>query len=123
VFVEGRDDVDFLEIGFPELLRRLKLKDVGGRKEVEKTASKIQKLEASGEKVEPIYLIFDRDGKRTKLTSSRAVRILQWERRCLENYLIDLEVITMLLKDTQVTTSPVARSCGRISPASARTQS
>jgi predicted ATPase len=106
LFVEGDDDVAFLENAFPELLKRFKVKDRGGRREVEKTARRLQELEASGQRVDPIFLLFDRDDEITGLESSSSVRIMQWERRCLENYLIDLSVLTELLKKNDIARKP-----------------
>ena len=108
VLVEGDDDVSFLELGFSELLKKYKVKDRGGRREVEKTAIKIQTLEANGEKVSPIFIIIDKDDEITTLRSSDGVRVLQWPRRCMENYLIDVDVITELLKQNEVARTPVS---------------
>jgi len=107
VLVEGVDDVEFLETGFPEIFKRYKVKDRGGRREVEKTVIELQQLESKHQKVSPLFLIFDRDEEPTNLTSSTAVKILQWPRRCAENYLLDTDVITALLKDASVTKAPV----------------
>jgi len=107
VLVEGSDDVTFLETGFPEVLKKFKIKDRGGRREVEKTVLDIQALETKGQKVSPIYLIFDRDEEPTNLKSSAGVKILQWPRRCIENYMIDTDVITSLLKDSSITAKPM----------------
>jgi len=106
VFVEGDDDVALLELGFGETLRRYRLKDRGGRKEVEKAAKKLQELERNGEAVDQIFLIFDRDEEITDLKNSAAVRILQWNRRCIENYLLDTEVIAQLLKRDDIALKP-----------------
>jgi energy-coupling factor transporter ATP-binding protein EcfA2 len=107
VFVEGDEDVAFLEVGFPDLLKKYQIKDRGGRREIEKAIIGLQALEQKGEKVSPIFLIFDKDEEPTGLQSSNAVRILQWPRRCIENYMLDLDVISDLLKDPNVTKSPI----------------
>lgn len=107
ILVEGVDDVDFLESGFPDVVKRYKVKDRGGRREVEQTVVELQQLEGKHQKVSPIFLIFDRDEEPTNLKSSAAVRILQWPRRCAENYMIDSDVITALLKDSSITKNPV----------------
>jgi predicted ATPase len=106
ILVEGVDDVTFLETGFPELLKRYKVKDRGGRREVEQTIADLQQLETKGQKVSPIFLIFDRDSQPSNLTSSTAVRVLQWGRRCAENYLLDTDVIAALLKDPEIAKRP-----------------
>jgi len=107
VFVEGDDDVAFLEEGYRDLLKRFKIKDRGGRKEVEKVAADLQRLEAEGARVDPVLLIFDRDDLPSNLRSSNAVHVLQWSKRCLENYLLDLDVITDLLKSESIANNPV----------------
>jgi predicted ATPase len=110
VLVEGEDDVEFLRNGFGELLRKYNIKDRGGRKEVEKTAKKLQELEAKGDKVSPIFIILDKDDEITSITSSAAVRVLQWKKRCIDNYLLDLDVLAELLRDDSVAKAPVADS-------------
>lgn len=108
ILVEGDDDVAFIELGFSDLLKRYKVKDRGGRREVEKMAKKIQELEQNGEKVSPIYIILDRDDEITDLKNSDGVRVLQWPRRCMENYLIDIDVITELLKQADIAKNPIS---------------
>jgi predicted ATP-dependent endonuclease of OLD family len=108
ILVEGVEDVTFLETGFPELLKRYKVKDRGGRHEVEQTVSALQKLEGQGQKVSPIFLIFDRDDQPSNLESSPSVRVLQWKRRCAENYFLDTDVISALLKDPDIAKNPFA---------------
>jgi ABC-type cobalamin/Fe3+-siderophores transport system ATPase subunit len=110
VLVEGDDDERLLAEGFSELFQRFKISDRGGRREIEKIINKLQTLEARGEKVDPIYLIFDGDNSPTDLTSSKSVKIMQWPRYCLENYLIDLDVITGLLKLDDVAKEPGAKA-------------
>jgi len=108
IFVEGEEDVDLLELGFSELLRRHKLKDLGGRKEVEKQIALLQDAEKDGEKLTPKYFIFDRDELPTGLKSSDGVKVLQWNRRCLENYLIDIDILTDVLMNPEVVQAPFA---------------
>jgi predicted ATPase len=107
VFVEGEHDSELLEAGFEKLFRRYKFKDLGGRREVEKEIKSLQEAEAKGNSVSAQFFIFDRDEAPTGLVSSQNVRVLQWSRRCLENYLIDIDVLTDLLKDDEHTDKPV----------------
>jgi hypothetical protein len=107
ILVEGIDDVAFLEAGFADILKKYKIKDRGGRREIEKTVLEIQRLEEKGQKVSPIFLIFDRDEEPTNLKSSIGVKILQWPRRCAENYMLDTDVIAGLLKDPAITERPI----------------
>lgn len=107
VFVEGPDDVSLLEAGFSHLFRRFKLKPSMGRSEVEKAAQLLQDNEGTAA-VSPSYFILDLDDEPTTITTSESVRVLQWSRRCLENYLIDLEILTKLLMDDEVTKNPLS---------------
>lgn len=107
IFVEGDDDVIFLQAGFPDTVKKYQVKDRGGRREIEKAILSLQALEEKGHKVAPIFLIFDRDEEPSGLANSPAVRVLQWQRRCAENYLIDTDVIADLLKDPSITRTPV----------------
>jgi predicted ATPase len=106
IFVEGPDDVSLLEAGFSQILRRYKLKFATGRNEVEKTIIDIQKYESEGILSEPTYFIFDKDDTPTKLKNSKAARVLQWDRRCMENYLIDVEQIANLLMNDEIAKKP-----------------
>jgi hypothetical protein len=106
VFVEGPDDVALLEAGFSHLLRRFKLKPSMGRPEVEKAAKLLQENEETAA-VSPSYFILDLDDEPTTIANSKSVRILQWTRRCLENYLIDLEILTKLLMDEEIVHAPL----------------
>jgi hypothetical protein len=108
IFVEGDADADLLQTGFGDLLRRYKVKDLGGRREVEKQIEQLQQAEKEGTKLSSRYFIFDRDELPTGLASSETVRLLQWDRRCLENYLIDFDVLTDVLKDSDIVKTPFA---------------
>jgi predicted ATPase len=108
IFVEGEGDVSFIEAGFPDLNRKYKIKEMGGRREIEKAIDDLQSLERAGLSVSPVYLIFDKDNVPSKLTNSKTVRFLQWSRYCVENYMIDIDVLAELLKDSTVTKSPIA---------------
>lgn len=106
VFVEGVDDVMLLEVGFTNVLRRYKLKFSTGRKEIEKAIKALQIAENNDVKSEPVYFIFDRDDSPTSLSSSASAKVLQWDRRCLENYLLDLDAMSNLLMDEDVVREP-----------------
>ncbi len=93
IFVEGDDDVELLELAFPESRSRFKLRPLQGRGEVEKLIKELQKAEAENAKESVSYFLFDRDRSMTALTSSPKVKISQWDRYCLENYLLDQEIL------------------------------
>lgn len=108
IFVEGTEDAEILETGFGDILRRHKLKDLGGRLEVEKHIEELQDAERKGTPFTRKYFIFDLDQKRTHLKDSGFVKVLQWQRRTLENYLLDADSLTDLLTDREITAEPLA---------------
>lgn len=93
VFVEGDDDIDLLGTGFPDLLAGYQLKSLGGRTEVEKDIARLQEAEKRGEVERLSSFIFDRDRKPSTIQSSRLVKVLQWDRYSIENYLTDESVL------------------------------
>lgn len=107
IFVEGPDDIALLEAGYGEALRKYKLKDLGGRSEIEKQIGLLLNAENQGESVPSMSFIFDRDEAPTDLVSSQNVRMLQWNRRCFENYLIDIDVLADLLMDKKFVKFPL----------------
>ncbi len=110
VFVEGPHDVAILDAGFGSLLRRYKLKFAQGRQEIEKAIRMLQQHEKEGISSTPTFFIFDKDEAPTSLENSKSVRILQWDRRCLENYFIDLDAITTVLMDSEIVREPLKNS-------------
>lgn len=104
IFVEGEDDAEILDAGFGDLLRRYKIKDLGGRGEIEKQIAKLQEAEKANKSISTNYFIFDRDRKETKFSNSKKVKILQWQYYCLENYLIDIDVLSDILKSPEIVT-------------------
>lgn len=107
IFVEGIDDVSLLEAGFSSILRRYKIKDLGGRREIEKEIKQLQDAENKGTELSSRYFIFDRDELPTDLKNTKSTKILQWERRCLENYLLDIDILTDLLMNSEVVKNPL----------------
>ena len=93
VFVEGPDDVELLEYAFRDLLSRLKFRDLGGRGEVEKYIRLLIDSDKIGKAENVKFFMFDRDNKPTTLMSTQNVKIRQWDRYCLENYLIEPEIL------------------------------
>ena len=98
VFVEGEDDVEILEEAFPESLARIKFRELYGRGEVEKHIERLQEAERKGQKESISYFLFDQDERPTSLQSTAKVRIRQWDRYCVENYLLEPEIIFDLVR-------------------------
>jgi hypothetical protein len=93
IFVEGEHDAAILEEGFYEQVLGYKITNLGGRKEVEKEIDTLQASERRGELDKLSCFIFDLDRLPTGAKSSDLVRVLQWDRYCLENYLINRKLL------------------------------
>jgi hypothetical protein len=93
LFVEGDHDAAILEEGFFELVTGFKITTLGGRTEVEKEIRAFQEAERRGELGKLHCFIFDLDNRPTALSGTTLVRILQWDRTCLENYLLGSKVL------------------------------
>ncbi len=106
IFVEGDDDVSIIEGGFGDILRKFKIQKLNGRKEIEKAIAEIQESEQKGDTVSPVFFLFDQDRKPTSLQSSPNVKLHQWQRYCIENYLIDLDAMASILKRPDVARIP-----------------
>jgi predicted ATPase len=112
VFVEGEDDVELLEEAFPESLARIKFRELFGRGEVEKHIERLQEAERKGQKENISYFLFDQDGRPTSLQSTAKVRIRQWDRYCVENYLLEPEIIFDLVQKENYAKKPFPSNIG-----------
>ena len=99
IFVEGEHDADLLDAGFGRLLSHYKVVELGGRNSVEKEIKTLQSAEEKGEVDTLKCFIFDMDKSITTLKTTKLVKVLQWKRRCFENYLIDEKIIYEILRD------------------------
>lgn len=101
VSVEGIHDAEILHSGFDNLLRRYRVRQRGGRGQVEVDIAELQKAEKNGDEIGRHFFIFDNDNKPTGLVDSASVKILQLPIYCLENYLLDAEIITDLSRERE----------------------
>ncbi len=69
----------------------------------------LQEAERKGEVDTLKCFIFDLDNTPTSLRSTALVKILQWRRRCIENYLIDEKIIYDLLSDGEISAQRIER--------------
>ena len=107
IFVEGDDDADLLNLGFPAQLNRYRVVELGGRSNVEKEITTLQQAEVRHEIDTLKCFIFDLDRTRTLLASTKFVKVLQWKKRCLENYLIDDKIIYDLLRGEDISSERI----------------
>ncbi|HZB87860.1 MAG TPA: AAA family ATPase [Terracidiphilus sp.] len=110
IFVEGEDDSEVLQEGFKSLFQRYIFRELGGRKNVEKEVQLLQAEERRSRNPLKTAFILDNDGKRTSLRSTPKVRVLQWDRRCIENYLLDLDVLTDLAENSDLAKKPITNT-------------
>jgi len=108
VSVEGIHDVEVLQTGFDDILRRYRLRERGGRGQVEKDISELQRAELNGDEIGSHFFVFDHDGKPNRIKDSQKVKLLQLERFCIENYLLDIEIITDLTREREFAEDPLA---------------
>ncbi|MEM9118200.1 MAG: AAA family ATPase [Cyanobacteria bacterium P01_F01_bin.56] len=102
IFVEGDHDTQILEDGFNDLVTGYRITALGGRSEVEKEIKTLQKAESEGRLDRLHCFIFDYDRMPTEIQNSQMVKVLQWDRYCLENYLIGSKILFDELKDLGV---------------------
>lgn len=98
ICVEGEHDVELLNTGWPDRVAGYKLTKLGGRNAVEKEIRNLQTAEQDGNLDNRQCFIFDLDGKPTDLSDTLRVKVQQWERYCLENYLLDRDAIYHVCK-------------------------
>lgn len=108
ISVEGIHDVEMLQAGFDDLFRRFRLRDRGGRNQIEKDIQELQKAEKRGDDIGNHYFIFDRDQKPTSLKETAHVRFLQLNRYCLENFVLDVDLLTDLSRNSEYSDVPKA---------------
>jgi predicted ATPase len=107
LFVEGNNDSDVLLEGFGKLFQRYRVRDLGGRKNIEQEIQILQEQEKEGKQVATALFILDNDGQPTALKSTAKIKVLQWGRRCLENYLLDINILTDLVKNDALASNPI----------------
>ena len=109
LFVEGPHDADVLELGFPDRVSGFKIRQLHGRNEVEKEIKTLQAAEVDNKLKDPQFFIFDRDRKPVSVPSTALVRVKQWDRYCLENFLLDSDAIYEVRNDIRAGNPPESR--------------
>lgn len=108
VSVEGIHDVEILQSGFDAIVRRFIVKQLGGRSSIESDIRDLQKAEQKQVEIGFHYFLFDLDRKPTSLNDTTHVRLRQLKRYCLENYLLDAEIITDLTREKEFADQPIS---------------
>jgi hypothetical protein len=114
IFVEGIHDAELIPNGFSSRVSGFRLTQLRGRAEVEKEIKTLQSTELEGKLNSAHYFVFDRDNLPTSITSTKLVRVRQWDRYCFENYLLDPDSIFDVCQDLKLGNPPESR--GSIRP-------
>ncbi len=93
VYVEGEHDNAILQSGFADVLTGFQVQGLGGRSEIEKEVPNLQAEEKRGRLKKLQLFILDGDRKPTGLNPSNLVRVRQLKRYCIENYLLNDNVL------------------------------
>ena len=89
IFVEGEHDAEILREGFDDVVGGYAMTQLGGRAEVEKASRELKRASERADINKIKLFILDNDGKPFSETSEGTIRIIQWDRYCLENYLLE----------------------------------
>jgi hypothetical protein len=114
LFLEGPHDAEILETAFRHRVAGFKLTPLRGRKEVEKEIRTLQAAEKTENLTTKQLFIFDRDRQVTALTNSNLVKFLQWDRYCLENYLLDSDAIFDVCQAVSIRINHLPESRGKL---------
>jgi AAA domain, putative AbiEii toxin, Type IV TA system len=100
LYVEGTDDAEIIKAGFPELTNGYKISDLGGRGDVEREAPALKKQEELGKLKKPQIFVLDNDGRNFAFENGQFVKVIQWSKYCIENYLLNEIVLYNLVAQT-----------------------
>lgn len=109
VYLEGPHDIDVLEQAISIYLPGFVAKYLGGRNEIEKNIKTL--IEEDGRERLDLYqlFLFDLDNRPANISSSKRVKVLQWDRYCLENYLLDSDALFDTLKECAASFNDITR--------------
>lgn len=99
VYLEGPHDADVLEQAISIHLPGFVAKHLGGRNEIEKNIRTLQDEDKKNRLDYYQLFLFDLDNRPTAIQSTHKVKILQWDRYCLENYLLESDAIFDTLRE------------------------
>lgn len=109
IYLEGPHDTELLDIAISSLLSGFTAKHLGGRKEIEKNIKTLQAEDQKNKLDSHQYFLFDLDNKPTGLNSTKKVKLVQWDRYCLENYLLESDSIFEVIKANSSLTEELTR--------------
>ena len=91
-----------LQEGFGDLIYRYRLTSRGGRGNIENEIDALQNAEKQGKVAGVHVFIYDLDRAPSGRHSTDKVKVMQWRRYGLENYLLEPDIIYHLLRDVDI---------------------
>lgn len=99
LYLEGPHDVDILEAAISTYMAGFVAKHLGGRNEIEKNIKTLLEEDRKNRLDSYQLFLFDLDNRPANINSSQKVKVFQWDRYCLENYLLEPDALFDTLKE------------------------
>ena len=106
IYLEGFTDEDYIPIIVGDLISGYSVKSLGGRNELEKEIKTLQTSDNKGELDGYHIFILDNDNKPFNGKSTENVKVIQWDRYCFENYLLDPDILYNVIKEFECSNPP-----------------
>ncbi|MBM9590886.1 AAA family ATPase [Leptospira sp. 201903075] len=110
LYLEGTTDEEYIPELFKKEIDGFKIRSLGGRTEIEKEIARLQEADKSNTLDGYHIFILDNDNKPTTLTSSDSVKIIQWDRYSIENYLLNIDLLYDIVKKNCRANTPTNRA-------------
>ncbi|MDO3695904.1 AAA family ATPase [Wenyingzhuangia sp. chi5] len=106
IYLEGFTDEDYIPIIVGDLISGYSVKSLGGRSELEKEIKTLQTSDDKDELDGYHIFILDNDNKPFNGKSTENVKVIQWDRYCFENYLLDPDILYNVIKEFDCSNPP-----------------
>lgn len=100
IYLEGPTDDEFIYEVIKGVVDGFKIQSLGGRTVIENEISTLIDADKKGQLKGYHVFVLDLDNKPNKLKDSENVKIIQWDRYSFENYLLNLNIMYDVVKDS-----------------------